>query len=302
MDGGKMTLDEIIEKLTTGNGGQNEIGLLWERLKPLLCRIARKFTDRHADIEDLTQQAYFGLCAAVRNYDSGSGVPFVAYASIWVKASMQRYMEKATGVHVSSNLLQRARQYERFTARYQKEHGQEPTRGQTAAALGVSLDVLSKVEAAAAAGKVCSIETPTGEDGQSTLGDVIGGDCDALADVVEEVQAGQLSAVLWPIVDGLPGRCPEVIRARYKDGQTLKEIADREGLCIQSVAQWEKKGIKELQKPSRRRELEPYADDYIYTKAMQGTGVGCFRRMGSSTERLALRMEEMKELRQSESL
>lgn len=296
-----MTQEELVEEIQAGNNERENMAALWELLRRLVWKIAKRYTDSEPDVEDLTQEAYFGLCAAVRNYDSDSNVPFAAYASVWIRSAMQRYTEKAAGVHVPYNLIQKARQREQFISRYQTEHGQEPTREQIAAALGVTCEQLRKIETATAAGSVCSLEAPAGEDG-GTLSDVIGGDCGALADVIEEVQAGQLSAVLWPLVDGLPGRCSDVIRARYKDGQTLKEIADREGLCIQSVAQWEKKGIKELRKPSRRRELEPYADDYIYTKAMQGTGVGTFRRMGSSTERLALRMEEMRELSRLEGL
>ena len=93
------------------------------------------------------------------------------------------------------------------------------------------------------------------------------------------------------MVDALPGNEPEIIRKRYQEGLTFKEIGEELGLSMEAVRQWERKGLGELRKPSRSRILEEFLEDSrIYNSALHVNGVSSFNRTWtSSTERLALR-------------
>lgn len=109
---------------------------------------------------------------------------------------------------------------------------------------------------------------------------------------IEKIQHEQLSAVLWPLVDALPGQQPQVIRARYQEKRTLADIAREKGVTLDAIRQQEAKGLRELRKPSKSKLLRPFLpdDDRIYSRALQGNGVGSFNRTWtSSTERVALR-------------
>ena len=82
-----------------------------------------------------------------------------------------------------------------------------------------------------------------------------------------------------------------IIRKRYQEGLTFKEIGKKLGLSMEAVRQWERKGLGELRRPSRSRILEQFLEDsQIYNSALHGNGVSSFNRSWtSSTERVALR-------------
>ena len=105
------------------------------------------------------------------------------------------------------------------------------------------------------------------------------------------MQQEELKAVIWPLVDALPGKAPEVIRARFLEGKTLKETGQQIGTNIEAARQWQEKGFRELRKPAARKKLIPFVreGERIYSRGLVGNGVGAFNRTWtSSTERAAI--------------
>ena len=141
-----------------------------------------------------------------------------------------------------------------------------------------------------------SLDAPvTDLDGKenTTLGELIAAEGNQEEEVLERVQQEQLCKFLWSCVDSLPGRQPEVIRHRYQEGKTLKQIGEAMGTTTEAVRQWESKALRELQKPSRARLLLPFLPEAeeIYSQAIRGGGSASFNRTWtSSTERVALRL------------
>ncbi len=141
--------------------------------------------------------------------------------------------------------------------------------------------------------KIGSLDIPLPgiEDGGISVGDAMADQKDQYADVLDNMERQQLKAVLWPMVGALPGSEPEIIRKRYQEGMTFKEIGEELGLSMEAVRQWERKGLGELRKPGRSRILEEFLnDERIYNSALHGNGVSSFNcTWTSSTERVALR-------------
>ncbi len=143
--------------------------------------------------------------------------------------------------------------------------------------------------------KIGSLDVPIGEEGDCSMYDLLPAAMDEEEQTIEKIRHEQLCAVLWPLVDSLPGQQPQVIRARYQERRTLADIAKE----LDAIRQQEAKGLRELRKPSKSKLLRPFLpeDDRIYSMGLQGNGVGSFdRTWTSSTERAALRDWELEEL------
>ncbi len=110
--------------------------------------------------------------------------------------------------------------------------------------------------------------------------------------VLDEVEQAELQAVLWPMVDELPGDEPVIFRKKYQQGKTLRQMQEETGRTVSQIRTTERKALAEMRKPKRARELRPFwDDDEIRSGSMKGTGVGQFQRTWtSSTERTALKL------------
>lgn len=123
-----------------------------------------------------------------------------------------------------------------------------------------------------------------------SLGDALASKEEPETEVLERVQRDQLRAVLWPLVDRLPGKQPAILRRHYQRGMTLCQIGKQYGLTPEAVRREERRALHQLQRPSIRHRLLPYLEDsMLYGRAVRGTGVQRFRETWTSaTEREAL--------------
>lgn len=59
----------------------------------LVVKIASQYhTHAHTEMDDLIQQGWLGLLKAAAKWDSTKGVTFGAYARLWIKGSVYRYV------------------------------------------------------------------------------------------------------------------------------------------------------------------------------------------------------------------
>lgn len=288
-----MTNEELVARIQAGIDEADNMLSLWQQNKGLIHTIARKYA-AYEEMEDLEQQGYLGLCDAVRCYEPEEGANFCTYAVIWIKQSLQRYIDDcSTVVRIPSGRRQEITRYRRACAAFERGYGRKPTDREISSLLGVSPGTVGRIKGAAQMGSTASLDTPLNEDGEETIGDLQPGAEDVENSVLDDVQQEQLKAVIWPLVDALPGKQPTVIRMRYQEGLTLQECGDKLWLTLQGARTQEAKAFRELRKPSRARQLKPFLDEYIYDRALQGNGVGTFNHTWtSSTERVAMKLVE----------
>ena len=114
--------------------------------------------------------------------------------------------------------------------------------------------------------------------------------------VERDIYTRQLHDALGECLDTLPEEQRKIIRARYYDGYTLKEAAERDGRSVERIRQLENKGLRGLRKPQIRRRLAAFREDIISTRAYQGTGWAAFNAsLLSSVEKTVERLEELLE-------
>ena len=290
MSSQKMSNEQLVLRIRAGENVADNMLQLWQQNQGFIRSIAKKYA-AYEELEDLIHQGYFGLCNAVEGYDRESGVTFLHYASFWIRQSMQRYVaECGKVIRLPSHFRGKLTKYKQFTVAMYAEFGRKPTDQELCYYLSVGYEKLEELKQAAVMDKLESLDVPLGDGEENTLCDLVACPNSPENELLEEIQAEQLKAVLWALVDDLPGQCPETLKARFREKLTLKEVAARIGVPVEAARRLQNKGLRELRKPSRARELLPFMyDDYVYNQAFHGNGVESFNRTWtSSTERIAL--------------
>ena len=288
-----MTNEQLVIRIKAGVCVAENMLQLWEQNRGFVATIARKFCG-YAEMDDLMQEGYLGLCKAVDAYDPDADVPFVNYAAYWLQQNMQRYvMNCGCNVRIPVQANVRARKYLKLCDTYEAKYGRKPTDRELERALGVSWNVLQDVKKTAAMLQIGSLDVPAGESEDASLYDILPCQEDVEEVVTDRIQEEQLRETLWATVDELPEHQSEVLRMRYLGDQTFKEISEQVGRGYQRTVQIHKEALRQLRRPRYRKKLEPFLDREIYSSGLKGNGVGQFNRTWtSSTERAAIELSE----------
>lgn len=288
--------EELVALVQSGVDVQANMLQLWEQNRGFIATIAKKFCG-YAEMDDLLQQGYLGLCQAVDTYDPDVGAPFVDYAAYWLRQNMQRYvMNCGCNVRIPVQANVRARKYLKLCDAYEAKYGRKPTDRELERALGVSWNVLEDIKKSATMLQIGSLDVPVGEDEDGSMYDLLPGPESPEGEIVDNLQNEQLRETLWGMVDELPGQQPAVIRMRYQEGATLKETGEAAGLSVEQTRQLQNKALRSLREPRRAKKLAPFLDEEIRSMAFVGNGTECFNRTWtSSTERAAIALADLED-------
>jgi RNA polymerase sigma factor (sigma-70 family) len=226
----------------------------------LVVSAARKHARRGVPFLDVVQEGNLGLIRAVEKFDYAKGFKFSTYAMWWIRQAIERGLaEQGRTVRLPAHVAEVVSKLNRIDRDLNRLLGREPTVEEVAEQAGLSVDRV--VELRQIARDSVSLDTPVGDDGETTLGELIE-DVDVLqaADIAEQ---RALTVSLRELVATLPAREATIIGLRFglEDGRpyTLQEVADRVGLTRERVRQLEKKALAELRDPRRHQPVLAWA-------------------------------------------
>lgn len=286
-----MTNEELHQKIRTeGDPGDKLIMQLWEHNKGTIIKIIKATGSRH-EIEDLLQECWFGFDKAVRTYNPGKGYSFSTHVKLIVHSHLVGYLfTNEKSVKISGWTARKVLYYNRFTRDYYHNCGEYPTDETIMSALKISEYQLNSIRKAIQHNKTESLDKNVYDDNTETLADqLITEDNSAENTAVENVFIQERRAAVLKAVNSLRKRQREAVLLNHYAGLTCSQIAEIKGLSRNSVKSYLLKGQRNIKK-RYGRELSQFIDlRTTYTKGIQGTGTGTFRRTGTSaTERTAL--------------
>lgn len=280
---GKKTNEEIINMISAGGDRKALLCELYENNRGILTRWARMFSGA-VDFEDLMQECFLALCAAVSGFNSSYGVLFASYLETVVKRHLARVSFGSGALHLSDSMAEDVRAYRWERLQYELESGADPDERTIAERLSWNLEKVQRVRYIADLVTV-SIDKPMTEDG-ATLAETLEDGRDPVAELIDREAGEDAARELWEIVSGLPEEQAEVIRQRYQQGRTRAYIGRESGKTVGQIARAEELAIKSLKR--KRRRLEDLID--YYGIRTNDTGLSLFNRTWeSSVERAAIK-------------
>lgn len=287
-----MTNEQLVARIRAGEDEAENMLQLWKQNKGFISKMAMKYQS-YAEIEDLIQEGYLGLCEAVRHYEPLEGASFIHYATFWIRQVIRRYVDNCCSiVRIPVGAKEEILQYKKIANEYRKWYGKNPTDLEMRSFLGVSREKLETIKKNALAVNLRSLdECIGGEDEEFTLSDTVASDQNVEEDVIKKLDTATMREALWKAVDDLPGKgMTEVLRYRYQDKMTLRQIGESLGVETERARQIERDAMRKLRVSSRCKQFKGYYEQYLAPASTRHISIAEFERTWmSSTELEALR-------------
>ena len=245
----ELSADELtLLAVRAADGDEVAREALVEGSLPSILRFARRYAGRDVELADLVQEGVLGVMRAARRFDASRGVPFAAYASWWVRQSMQQAIaEQSRAMRLPTHVLWDI-------------HRLREARGDVLAATGrpaTTLELERRLEwTPQRLNDVVRAERPAMSMDAAHAGDE--GEIDGLGDLVadplseqayEDVINSAASEAVSTLLATLTERERQILSWRFGlEGEelSLRQIARRLGVSAERVRQIEQRGMIKL--------------------------------------------------------
>jgi RNA polymerase sigma factor (sigma-70 family) len=238
--------DELARRAQAGDDASREE--LIRRLMPLVHSTARRYQTEGLEQVDLLQEGIVGLLRALQRYDPERGVPFAAFATWWIRQSLQEARSDfMRPMRLPPKALRQLSQLKSEHQRIYQGERRSAKIGELADRTNIELEQAEALLTADARPRSLdeTIENTEGELG--TMGDLLEDPLSAAAyeDVVDAVAGEQLRALLSRLTE----REREVVQARFgfeAPAEKLTEVGERLGVSAERVRQIEERALAKL--------------------------------------------------------
>jgi RNA polymerase primary sigma factor len=221
----------------------------------LVVSIARRYQGMGLSFTDLIGEGNLGLIKAAEYFDVDLGFRFSTYASKWIRQSITRSLANhSRTVRIPANVIANLRRYLHVERRLAQERGGRHSIDDVSRALGLPVEKVTDL--ARLTWSTLSMDTPLGDDAQTTLYDLVadGRQPSPMERASESLDRRRVALLM----ESLDERERRILNYRFGlDGQeplSLEETGRKIGVTRERVRQIEKRCLLKLRRLAKTSE------------------------------------------------